>query len=293
MGAILWDVEANTQTLLTTSWNTTTIRNFSRLRWDADNGQLIANLAVGGRVVYDLATGQELAVAANVTFDPRPSSDGVVYGRIVVGGRSYPCQSNYTYGYRDWFTDRGSVLPGIYPEYDVTNRAIYLSLEGVEREHEAIQMVEDHVTASTYHFRGWAPGCRYFAASLGIPGQDATDTVVWDVVENRRVGAFEDARQIEHPIYWSSDGRRSGRCHARGHVPVGVADQHALFADLRRGDGPGWDERPAWLQRPRMERRDGAGVHRPGERDRSGLRLPHRDGPAGGRAGGRWRAGSR
>ena len=56
-------------------------------------------------------------------------------------------------------------------------------------------MVEEwHRSADALPGHGWSPGCRYFAGSLGIPGEDASDTVVWDIVENRRVGAFEDAR---------------------------------------------------------------------------------------------------
>ena len=91
-GGILWDVAANTQTLLTTAWNTTTVRNFSRLRWDADHGQLIANLAVGGRVVYDLATGQELAVAANVFDDPTRPGMTCQSVRLLSAAVAYQCQ---------------------------------------------------------------------------------------------------------------------------------------------------------------------------------------------------------
>ena len=61
-GAVLWHVPAGTQITLTDSYNTTTARNFSRLRWDAENSQLIANLAVGGRVVYDRPRDEPLVV---------------------------------------------------------------------------------------------------------------------------------------------------------------------------------------------------------------------------------------
>ncbi len=199
-GAILWNVPANTQVILTDSFDPATTRNFSRLRWDATHNQLIANFAVGGRTVYDLNTGQETVAAGQTDSVPKAQKQ---FGTIVIGGGQYPCQSGYRYGYRNWFVISGMVIPGIYPKFNPTTNSIYLVLEDHPEPGEVIQVIEADVNASWFQFRGWSASCRYFAASLGIPGQDASNTVVWDIIENRRVDVYPDARQIMHPIHWA------------------------------------------------------------------------------------------
>jgi hypothetical protein len=203
-GAILWNVPANTQVTLTESFDPYTARNFSRLRWDAAAGQLIVNFAVGGRAVYDLASGQEAPEAANPT-QSIPASPGLL-GSIILGGREYPCQIGYRYGYRGWYTDQGYNVPGIYLRYSFTTQQVYLALYDIYGPDEAIEILEDDVPAAWFQPRGWSANCRYVAASIGVPGEDASDTVVWDVIENRRVGTWPDARQISHPIHWSPLG---------------------------------------------------------------------------------------
>lgn|GEM_PF-5625449 len=201
-GALLWQVPTGQRLTLTDSYNTTTARNFSRLRWDAANNQLIADLAVGGRVVYDLTTGAVVPIATQ-QLDSRDLQGDAP--QVVIGGRSYPCLGSYLYGYRNWYSGNG--IKDIRLHYDIQNGLISLELNDIYGAESVIQTLEDDVQASYVVNRGWSPTCRYIAASLGIPGQDASDTVVYDVIDGRRVGAVPDAHQIPHPIQWGSDGK--------------------------------------------------------------------------------------
>lgn len=201
-GAVLWNVPTNTQIKLDTGFNTTSMRNFSRLRWDATNNQLIGNLAVGGRIVYDLNTGQQIPVAANVT----DSVPGTSQQTITIGGKAYDCFDDYRYGYDNWFSESGSYAPNIQMIYNATDHLIALILNVQQSPAETLLILENTIGASSFHFRGWSPGCRYVVASLGVVGRDATDTVAWDVATGKRIGSFPDARKIEHPIHWSPAG---------------------------------------------------------------------------------------
>ncbi len=90
---------------------------------------------------------------------------------------------------------------------DAQNQLVSLQLFDLEGPDAPIETLENGVKASYVLERGWSPGCRYIAASLGIPGQDASDTVVYDVIAAKRVGVVPDARHIHHPIQWGSDGQ--------------------------------------------------------------------------------------
>lgn len=199
-GAILWNVSTGQRFTLTTSFNTTTGRNFSRLRWDAANHQLIVDLAVGGRAVYDLTTGAVVPVAAQtdarVIQNPGP--------QIVIGGQSYPC-STYPLTYYGWSATIG--VPSIELHYDEENQLVSLQLFDISGPDATIETLENGVNASYVLARGWSANCRYLAASLGIPGRDASDTVVYDVIAGKRVGVVPDARHIPHPIQWGSNGQ--------------------------------------------------------------------------------------
>jgi WD40 repeat protein len=198
-GAILWNVPANTQIRLTDSFDPFTARNFSRIRWDIANGQVIVNLAVGGREVYDLHTGQKLELAANSNNSEERNYFGAqpVTNTITLGGKSYTCRRSY---YGQEYT-----VGGIETRFDYPSQTLSLVLYPYQTgaRFEAVEMIEDGLNASWYRDRGWSSDCRYVAASLGIEGQNASNTVVWDVVKKRRVGMFEDARIIVHPIRWS------------------------------------------------------------------------------------------
>jgi hypothetical protein len=194
-GAILWNVPANTQVVLTTSFDSYSARNFNRLRWDADNLQLIANLAVGGREVYDLTTGAQVEVAAGaVDVGDRQAT--------AIGGNQFVCGGWY-FGVR---LDDNRYI-GAYPVYDVSSQQIILttntSLTGIRR--EIIQVIESNLVAPWVQMREMTQNCRYLFASVGRFGEDASDTVAWDIVENRRVGVVPDARVIEHPILYGDN----------------------------------------------------------------------------------------
>ncbi len=196
-GALLWHAPTNRQTPLTTSFNTTTGRNFSRLRWDAASSQLIVNLAVGGRAVYDLTTGAEVPEAVHAT-DSIPGSSS---GEVVIGGKAYQCHNSYSYGYRNWFS--GSGVPLVRPYYNVTDRLLALRLYNIYGADEVLATLEADMDAAWVRFHGWSASCRYVVGALGRPGEDASDTAVWDVVERRRIGTIPDARKILHPVYLS------------------------------------------------------------------------------------------
>src|SRR6266496_6328348 len=76
--------------------------------------QLLTDLAVGGRAVYDLTTGQQVPEAIHTT----DSVPGTGIGTVLIGGKSYECGGRFNYGYRGWFD--GSGVPSIYPHYSVT-----------------------------------------------------------------------------------------------------------------------------------------------------------------------------
>lgn len=90
-GAVLWHVPSGQQIPLDTGYNSVTGRAMTRVRWDAVNLQVIVNLAVGGRAVYDLTTGARVEVAAE-------EIDGVdaagLAASIYIGGGRYVCGTN-------------------------------------------------------------------------------------------------------------------------------------------------------------------------------------------------------
>jgi WD40 repeat protein len=200
-GAILWNVPANTQQTLTSSFDTFTARNFSRLRWDAQNMLLIVNLAVGGRVVYDLRTGLETTIEPAVEI----TGSQPVISNLIVGDANYPCTQGFRAGYREWFFTSGSTIPRLALVYDITSQTIALYLTDQGRPYESLVMLEGNVNASWMQARGWSGNCQYVAASLGIPGQAASDTYVWDVTTEQRIGIYPDARDVVHPITWGVD----------------------------------------------------------------------------------------
>lgn len=191
-GAVLWNVPVNTQFHLDTGFNNTTSRNFSRLRWDTAHQQVTANLAVGGRVVYDLTNGQIVPEAANLDANAAK----VTAVTSTIGGKEYACRDYYQGFYR----------ADVDLYYDYRAHSVELRLYNAYKRDEVLAVLEANLQASFFHDRGWSPDCRYVAASVGRPESSTSDTVVWDLTTNKRVGAFTDARLIEHPIHWSPDG---------------------------------------------------------------------------------------
>ena len=231
-GAYLWNVQQNTQIHITESFNTTTGRNFSRIRWDAQHQQVSVNLAVGGRTVYDMVTGQPVAEAAYVT-DSIPDAPGNT-GEIVIGGKAYECQRSTQYGYRNRFSAEG--IAAVQVDFNPTSQTLFVRLRNHSSQIEALQMIEDHVGASYFRFMGWSRSCRYFYGYLGVPGQNASDTGVWDVVENRRIGTIPDARVIPHPVSSSTfDDALFVQTRSGGylwHLPTNTQTSIAYEADI-------------------------------------------------------------
>ncbi|MDX2139696.1 MAG: WD40 repeat domain-containing protein [Chloroflexota bacterium] len=199
-GAVLWNVPANTQVILTTAFNTFTARNFSRLRWDADNRQVIGDLATGGREVYSLDTGSQVEVAADsAVVYPRGSQS-----ELTLAGNRYLCNSD---------SNRGAIrasdpsLP-IQPSYNSNDHTVTIVLPhqytGVPHD-QVLAVLETNLAAPWVEFRGFTTNCRYLIAAVGRAGEDASDTVVWDIIEARRVGVVLDARQIRHPLHIGAD----------------------------------------------------------------------------------------
>lgn len=200
-GATLWHVPSGRRHVLAVGFNTTTMRNFSRLRWDAAAYQVVGNLAVGGRVVFDLTTGQEVAEVAN-PFSGRQVSTTGTPPTYTLGGVSYPCLNKSTQFYRTESTPFSAEF--IEPQ---NSFEIRFENNGYGIPRETVLMLEDGLEVSTFHYRGGSPNCRYIIASIGIPDTDVTDTVVWDITTGQRVGVFPDARKILHPIAWSPDSQ--------------------------------------------------------------------------------------
>ena len=198
-GAILWNVPANTQLTLTTSFDPYTVRNFSRLRWDAINHQLIANFAVGGRTVYDLNTGQEVPLAAYTT----DSVPGEAENMVTIGGKAYECLTYFRSGYRNQYTTSGSHVPYMTMRY--RDNLIYMALDGIFNVNEAVQTFDGDLNLDYFRARGWSGNCHYVAASISTIDEYGRDTVVWDIQTGQRVGIFPDAQIIDHPISWGMD----------------------------------------------------------------------------------------
>lgn len=187
-GAVLWNVPANIQYPLHVGFNTTTYRNFSRLRWDADNKQLTANLANGGRIVYDLTTGE-----ATIAAYSRP-------GELVLGGERFACTPNFS-GERGGATT--NYLVGL--KYAFSGGVMSIGRWTGGGSFEALQTLEANVPSLRYQEKGWSANCRYIAASMeSATLADSYDTIIWDVLNQRRVGTYPDARGGAHRLSWDT-----------------------------------------------------------------------------------------
>ncbi len=201
-GAILWHVPTNTRFVLTTSFDTSSARNFSRLRWNSEHHQLTANLAVGGRVVYDLITGQETTAI--------PTSNDIVQtlpeNPIVLGGHPYECYTNHRTGLDGVYASARDTHAHILGDYDIDSRTAYLRLGTYTHNNEALFVLEtfdDDLPWLRYEWGGFfSSSCRYVAGHIGHQDEDASDTIFWDVTTGERVLTVEDAQQILHPVHW-------------------------------------------------------------------------------------------
>lgn len=187
-GAVLWNVPENIQYPLDVGFNTTTYRNFSRLRWDEENMQLTANLANGGRIVYDLTTG-----AATIAAYSRP-------GEIILGGERFTCIPLRN-------SERGGANIGSWLRLQYADSGGVMSIGGWSGggNIEALQPLEGNIPRTRYQEKGWSANCRYIAASMeSTTLADSYDTVIWDVLNQRRVGTYPDARGVSHRLSWDT-----------------------------------------------------------------------------------------
>jgi WD40 repeat protein len=195
--AILWHVPTYQQTTLTTHFDPVTVRNFSRLRWDATNAQLIANIAGSGRVVYDLTTGQEVPQVAQRT-DTYP---GNAASQVMVGSAPYGCGRDNSYTYPFWYAPI-NYYGGLNLEFNPNTHQIYIDLYNSSGPEEVLVVLENDVSISSFQLSGWSADCRYVAAALGRIGSNTKDTYVWDVTTGQHVGILADAHEIPHPVLW-------------------------------------------------------------------------------------------
>lgn len=192
-GGILWNVPQNIQYEYDTGFNTTSYRNFSRLRWDTEQQLLIANLAVGGRLIIDLNTG-------NLT-----SIDSRVPGEIIAGGERFFCGTTYN----DGFVTNARNVAGLYVFFARSGGVIYLG-RGRGANSEVLETLDVSDRALDTRSLGWSANCRYIAASILVEASDSDrvyETWIWEYATKRLVGIFEDAHAIPHPLSWDTAER--------------------------------------------------------------------------------------
>lgn len=191
-GALLWNVPANTQTVVTTAFDGYIGRNFSRVRWDAEHRQVIVNLMTGGREVYDLDSGQKVPEAENTiqTRRARPSK-----GQILLGGKYYDCAD-----FGQW---QGISPQSITLEYESGTLRADL-LDGTSHGTETLEILERGIESPWLQVRGWSASCRYLVYSVRGESRNSSDTVILDVVEKRRVDVIADTSRESHYIELST-----------------------------------------------------------------------------------------
>lgn len=177
-GAYLWNFAANVQTRITTVFDDITNRNLSGHRWDMAAGTVTVTLVNGQIFRFDLTTGQEAPI-------PPLNYDGSSPPLLAINGQELTCQA----------VDSTRLIPTFLPD---ERRVVLLSNK------EVVQTLLENVDATYFESSGWSPDCRYLAFALG--NQRVTDTYVWNIAENRRVGVFPDAHIIPHPISWGPAG---------------------------------------------------------------------------------------
>jgi hypothetical protein len=231
-GAVLWNVPAGTQITLDVPFHTTRLRNFSRLRWDTEHNQLIGDLAVGGRKVFDLVSAQEVALspAAQYTANQRtPSPERAV----LIGGKLYDC-SDLEFVY-------------LVPERQIVIRAEnspYHSSETLAVLENGIDIVDVIYSRYDSTFR-YAPDCRYASIVLRKPG-NRFETVIYDLSELRRIASFGDAYLVKHPFEWSPDSRHALIASKDGVFLWNVATDTRTL--LTENVYVGWHDGTSWLE---------------------------------------------
>jgi len=188
-GAVIWDVPRNLQYRHDTGFHTTLHRNFTELRWDTDSMQLTANLAVGGKRTYDLLTGEETALTTRNI------------GEIIIGGEKFFCKSA-----NDRYNTNAQTVSSLRLGYAREGGVISIrKYRYPEYRSEILETIEADVQALSVSDLRWSANCRYLAGSIRVNAvPDVYETVVWEFETKRRVGSFDDAREIPHRIHWDT-----------------------------------------------------------------------------------------
>ncbi len=200
-GGILWNVPNNTQVTLTIAFDPITVRNFTRLRWDAANNQLIANLVDGNRKVFDMVSGQEVAVAAVQRVEPNNDT-------LTVGGKVYECISGYwqhssngTLSIRyDEFTNQLQLFePWSYRTfYTWSGENDFYWGSRRDQAEEIVAVIDSFDVAYARFFITY--NCQYAIGQIQQhDGTWAWDTVVYSLSSLQKVAAFKGGNLIAHP----------------------------------------------------------------------------------------------
>lgn len=147
-----------------------------QVNWETP-GQVRIGLVGGSQVSIDLATGEAVGYTAGEGYSNAPT---------------YPYAQWYGY-YR--YNSCKSIV-----RYEPYSRRLAI------REYntgELLRVVEDHLELTGWEFEGWSPNCNYIVAAVG-PRADS-DTVIWNLATNRRVGVFENALKHPHYFIWTPD----------------------------------------------------------------------------------------
>lgn len=199
-GALLWHVPGGARYTLDVGYSPIISRNFSRLRWDVEQGLLTANFAVGGRAIYELASGRAINLTAT-----RP-------GEVVFGGQVFACQPTRE-------AQGGARVSGAHLNYARDGGVVYVGWGN-----ESLATLEADVPPTGLRGLGWSINCRYVAGALGSTDRaDGYDTVIWDALDGRRVGVFPDARDLPHRLTWDT---------AEQHVLIETRDGPYLWSLL-------------------------------------------------------------
>jgi hypothetical protein len=89
----------------------------------------------------------------------------------------------------------------VFARYEGRNRRLILVSTTSGR---LVREIETSLDVPGFAVRGWSPDCRYLSAYLGV--DDTRDTVIWDVVENVRVGLLANSWSLAPDWWWSPDG---------------------------------------------------------------------------------------
>lgn len=97
------------------------------------------------------------------------------------------------------YNDGAYYQANLFPRYEFRNKRLVLVSWNTGK---TVQEVETSLETSQLNVMNWSPDCRYMAAALGDFG--STDTVIWDMTNGQRMGAFANAG-----LRWSPDSQQA------------------------------------------------------------------------------------